>query len=123
MNIIPTDSVAYMAKRTIYMEDLLVVDWENAKEAWVSEGGSSGVIFVRFSDGSEREMVVVLKGTSKIAEEIFATTLASQLAIVRVPKFRLVKYTDHEWVLLKVGRNDEPLWDSESQFHRTNFST
>ena len=75
-----------------------IEDWKSASDAWVSEDGSAGVIFVHFAEGRR---TVVLKGSSKVAEEVFASLLSNEIGI-RTVKMRIVEYTSKEWTEIKV---------------------
>lgn len=70
--------------------------WDTATRAWTSAEGAAGVIFVEVASG-----VLVLKGSSRIAEELYASVLA-RLVGVHTPKMRIVQFTSSEYDLVKV---------------------
>lgn len=72
--------------------------WEKAQSVWVSAGGSAGVVFVRSSDGN----TIVVKGSSKVCEELFASKLSEEFGI-RTAKMKMIRFTDPEWSIIKVN--------------------
>lgn len=70
--------------------------WETATRAWTSTEGASGVIFIEVISG-----ILVIKGSSRIAEEVYASILARRVGI-QAPKMRIIEYTSNEWANVKV---------------------
>jgi hypothetical protein len=75
--------------------DINKPSWQTADRVTCSSEGSSGVLFVRTSTGS-----LVIKGTSQIGEEIFASHLAKALGLP-TPRARLTSFTQPEWGIIK----------------------
>ena len=71
--------------------------WNTATRAWASTEGAAGVIFVQVASG-----ILVIKGSSRIADEVYASLLL-RLVNIQSPKMRIVQYTGSEWGAIKVS--------------------
>jgi len=70
-------------------------DWKKGHRIHRSSDGS--VFFVSNESGS----TVVLKGSSQIVQELFANRFFERFSSVRVPRSRIIEYTNDEWSLIK----------------------
>ena len=88
--------------------------WANATKVWTSDSGSAGVVFIAVRNDSLGEngeslpdTVYAVKGSSRIAQESFATSLGALIPGLRFPTMRLVQFTEPEWGEIKNLLNEQ----------------
>ena len=75
------------------------IEWSKATKAHCSEDGSGGVIFVEFAEDSGLSPVVV-KGSSTVAQEVFAYEMCKTLGIP-APQYFIAEHTQKQWTVIK----------------------